>query len=209
MTFIEWLMLLPVLLALSVVPGPNNFTATFNGMRAGVVKATLATTGRNLAFAILMLVSALGLGVVILNSALMFSAIKWVGVAYLVYLAIVSWRSQPEELMEKVNAPVGTSVRLYPMMRQEFLIAISNPKAILLFTAIFPQFIDPNEQVMTQFAIIGASFLVTEYVAAMMYASGGKQIRRFVSTVKRAKRINQATASLFVGTAGLLASSSR
>jgi threonine/homoserine/homoserine lactone efflux protein len=62
MTFSVWLTIAPLLMLLSLGPGPNNFTAMHNGIQVGATKAVIAVVGRNLAFGVLMLVSALGLG---------------------------------------------------------------------------------------------------------------------------------------------------
>ncbi len=65
-------------------------------------------------------------------------------------------------------------------MLQEFLIGISNPKAILLFAAVFPQFIDPSQPTTQQFVYLGGTHLFAEMVAAFIYGLFGRQIRRFI-----------------------------
>ena len=79
MTFSVWLATAPLLMLLSLGPGPNNFTSMHNGIQVGATKAVIAVIGRNLAFSILMVVSALGLGAIIVFSTFWFSVIKWFG----------------------------------------------------------------------------------------------------------------------------------
>lgn len=205
-----WLVTVPFLLLLALSPGPNNFTAMYNGMQVGPVGAVIASLGRNIAFAILMLVSALGLGAVIVSSVFWFGVVKWLGVVYLLYIGIKTWRSAVVGLDEQGSGKlIVSSVGHYSRIRQEFLIAISNPKAILIFTAIFPQLLDLSMPVAPQFFVIGVTFIFCEFIAAYIYAVSGKQIRRFIKSHKGMLRLNKGMGSLFVLASMLLASSSR
>jgi len=160
MTFSVWLTIAPLLMLLSLGPGPNNFTAMHNGIQVGATKAVIAVVGRNLAFGVLMLVSALGLGAIIVSSVFWFGVVKWLGVAYLFYIGIKTWRSaavvlEEHESEEGIKAKRGHIAR----MRQEFFVAIGNPKAVLLFTAIFPQLLDLSQPVPMQFFLDGDHLL--------------------------------------------------
>jgi threonine/homoserine/homoserine lactone efflux protein len=200
----------PLLMLLSLGPGPNNFTAMHNGIQVGARKAVIAVVGRNLAFSILMLVSALGLGAVIVSSAFWFSVVKWVGVAYLFYVGIKTWRSAAV-VLEEHETENGTKAKRghQARMRQEFLVAISNPKAILLFTAIFPQLLDLSKSVPEQFFWMGVTFCCTEFIAAYVYAMSGKQIRRLIRSPKGLRNMNRGMGSVFVLASAFLATASR
>ncbi|MEO9273903.1 LysE family translocator [Marinomonas sp. 5E14-1] len=210
MTFSVWLAVAPLLMLLSLGPGPNNFLAMHNGIQVGAEKAVTAVVGRNLAFSILMLVSALGLGAIIVASAFWFSVIKLCGVAYLFYVGIKTWRSAAI-VLEEHESEEGTKAKRgnFARMRQEFLVAIGNPKAILLFTAIFPQMLDLNQPVVMQFFWMGLTFCVTEFIAAYVYAMSGKQIRRLIRSPKGMKNLNRGMGSIFVMASGLLATVTR
>ncbi|MGB7389879.1 LysE family translocator [Marinomonas sp.] len=210
MTFTVWLTMAPLLMLLSLGPGPNNFTAMHNGIQVGARKAVIAVVGRNLAFSILMLVSALGLGAVIVSSAFWFSVVKWVGVAYLFYVGIKTWRSAAV-VLEEHETENGTKAKRghQARMRQEFLVAISNPKAILLFTAIFPQLLDLSKSVPEQFFWMGVTFCCTEFIAAYVYAMSGKQIRRLIRSPKGLRNMNRGMGSVFVLASAFLATASR
>lgn len=207
MSWSLWLTLFPVLLLLALSPGPNNFTAMHNGIHAGAGSAAIGAIGRNAAFAILMTISAMGLGAIIVSSLFWFSVIKWAGVLYLVYIGIKTWRSRPEMISDSTITNGVKSRR--SMIYQEFLIAISNPKAILIFTAVFPQMLDLNQPVVPQFLVIGLTFMLAEFVSAWLYGLSGKQIRRAIGTVKGMERLNKVLGSLFIGAGGILAASSR
>jgi len=203
----------PVAVAIALTPGPNNFCALNNGIRQGVLPALVGTFGRVLAFAMFLTVSAVGLGAMLLASETAFSTVKWVGAAYLFYLGWRAWRSRDfsglspaEEVPEGQSLPTATSgARTWrALMRQEFLLGITNPKAIILFAAIFPQFIDPSQPPLPQFAVLGPTYLAAEFVASLVYAAGGLQLRRLITSQRAVVRLNKATGGFFMGAAGLL-----
>lgn len=207
------LLFAPVAVAIALTPGPNNFCGLNNGIRAGVGAAMVGTIGRVAAFAIFLAVSAVGLGAMLLASEAAFAAVKWVGACYLFWLGWRAWRSREFSGLVVVDgAPVsaqGAPVRLRALIAQEFLLGITNPKAIILFAAIFPQFIDPGQPAARQFVVLGAVYLAAEFVATAVYAAGGRQIRRFIRTSSGVVRLNKATGGFFMGAGGLLLATNR
>jgi len=207
------LLFVPVAVAISLTPGPNNFCGLNNGIRAGVGAALIATLGRVAAFAIFLSVSAVGLGAMLLASEAAFTAVKWVGACYLFWLGWRAWRSREFSglaLDETSDEPMPTGpARLRALIAQEFLLGITNPKAIILFAAIFPQFIDPALPAARQFLVLGSIYLAGEFVSTAVYATCGRQIRRFVRTSRGAVRLNKATGGFFMGAGGLLLAAQR
>lgn len=203
----------PVAVAIALTPGPNNFCGLQNGLRSGVAAALLATTGRVAAFAIFLTISAVGLGAMLLASEAAFTAVKWVGAAYLFWLGWKAWRSREFQGLDLVDAPVAPGAapapRLRALVAQEFLLGITNPKAIILFAAIFPQFIDPSQPAAGQFVVLGSVYLMAEFVATAVYALCGRQIRRFVRTSRGVAHLNRATGGFFMGAGGVLLASQR
>ncbi|GAA0761744.1 LysE family transporter [Ideonella azotifigens] len=200
----------PLAVGIALTPGPNNFCALNHGLREGVVAAIVGTTGRVAAFAIFLTVSALGLGAMLLASETAFSVLKWLGAAYLFWLGVHAWRSRDlGGLHAGESADSAPPRRWRELMRQEFLLGISNPKAMLLFAAIFPQFIDPSKPAAMQFATLGATYLLAEYVSSLAYGLGGRQIRRLVRSPLAARRLNRATGGVFIGAGGLLLAAHR
>lgn len=208
MTLNDALLFAPVALLIAITPGPNNFCSMNNGIRHGVGTAVLATTGRVAAFAFFLSISAVGLGAMLLASERVFTAIKWIGAAYLIYLGVSAWRSRAFALDEQ-QSPTQSRRTLWLAMRQEFLIGISNPKAILLFAAIFPQFIRTDQPATEQFLYLGTTYLLAEYVASLLYALFGLQIRRLIRTARGVRNLNRTTGAFFVGAGGLLLGASQ
>lgn len=201
----------PLSVLIALTPGPNNFCALNNGMRAGVGKALWATWGRVAAFAIFLTVSAVGLGAMLLASEAAFTAVKWVGAVYLFWLGWKAWQSRDfsgfDQIDEAAAPRQAWSVRR--LITQEFGLAITNPKAIILFSAIFPQFIDPTKPTAHQFLVLGSIYLCSEFVSSAVYAMGGRQIRRWIRTPRGALRLNKATGGIFMGAGGLLLTAQR
>ena len=207
------LLFAPVAVAIALTPGPNNFCGLNNGIRAGVGTALIATTGRAAAFAIFLFISAVGLGAMLLASEAAFTAVKWVGAAYLFWLGWRAWHSREFGGLEMIEgaepAPSRGPVRLKALIAQEFLLGITNPKAIILFAAVFPQFIDPAQPAARQFLVLGTVYLLAEFVSTAVYATGGRQIRRLIRSQRGVVRLNKATGGFFMGAGGLLLAANR
>lgn len=166
----DLLVFLPTCFALNLAFGPSNLLAVTHGALGGVRYALLASVSRLLAFAPMIAVSALGLSLLLSASAAFFGAIKIVGAAYLVWLGLKLIRSTPDGASAKMR---GARPPLGQAFRTEFFTAASNPKAILVFAALFPQFVD-TANYWSSYALLGAIFLALEVVAILIYAALGQ-----------------------------------
>ena len=191
---------LPACFALNMAPGPNNLLSVSNATRYGFQRACLAGIGRILAFAGMIALAGAGLSVVLQTSEWLFQAIKIVGAAYLLYMAWQLWRANTETEEEIAGASVG----LWALARQEFLVAAGNPKAILLFTAFLPQFVDPGHPVPAQFAVLGVLFLSLEWIAISAYAYMGLHMRRWFAEPRGKRIFNRCCAGLLSAAASVL-----
>lgn len=202
MTFDAWLVFLLAAFLISLSPGPSNLLSLVNGVLHGFRPATAAALGRIAAFAIMIAIAAVGLGAVLATSETAFMLIKWAGVGYLIYLGIQTWRAPATAFQ-----PAQASIRMpaAALARREFLVAAGNPKAILVFTAVFPQFIDPSASYAGQFGVMGPTFLVTELTAASIYALSGRGVGMLNLSVRAARTFNRVTGGVFLGAAALLA----
>ncbi|MGX9353801.1 LysE family translocator [Roseobacteraceae bacterium S113] len=162
-----WLFI-PACFAINVAFGPNNLMAMTNSAQHGMRFAVTAAVGRLLAFAPMILISALGLGVLLATSAVVFTVAKVIGAAYLVYLGIRLLRAPPPDTSAgEVAAGMGLA------FRREWLVALSNPKAILTFAAFLPQFVAPDAYWLG-YALVGGIFIALELVAIVFYALIGR-----------------------------------
>jgi threonine/homoserine/homoserine lactone efflux protein len=190
----------PACFALNMAPGPNNLLSISNATRYGFAQACTGGLGRLLAFAIMIGLAAVGLTAVLHTSEWLFHVIKIVGAAYLFYLSVQLWRAKPEN----GDAVVSSGKGLLSLARQEFLVAIGNPKAILLFTAFLPQFVDQSGAVTEQFAVLGALFLTLECMAIALYAYMGIHARRLFARPGGKRLFNRLCAGLLASAASVL-----
>lgn len=196
---------LPACFALNMAPGPNNLLSVSNATRYGYRTSCLAGIGRLLAFAGMIALASAGLAVVLQTSELLFFGIKILGAAYLFYLAYQLWRANPEAQEQSPDARVG----VWALARQEFLVAAGNPKAILIFTAFLPQFVVPGEPIAAQFALLGALFLLLEWVAISAYAYMGLHMRRWFAEPRGKRLFNRCCAGLLSAAATVLLTARR
>jgi threonine/homoserine/homoserine lactone efflux protein len=204
-----YLLFLPACFALNMAFGPNNVLSLSNGARNGALHAILASSGRLLAFAIMIAITGFGLGALLIASETLFSALKFGGAAYLVWLGIKMLRARPvDPAAPLADAPATTSAdrlaRLKRCVKQEFYVAIGNPKAILIFTAFFPQFVDPTHYG-ASFSVLGATFLLLEVVAITVYALIGSRLRVLATHPKGFQWLNRASGTLMITFGVLLA----
>jgi threonine/homoserine/homoserine lactone efflux protein len=198
MSVTAWLLFLPACFAINMAPGPNNLLSINVAARYGFATAFIAGAGRLVSFALMLLLAATGLAVVLHASEVFFLAIKLAGAAYLLWLAIQLWRSDA--------APLGAmreeSASLARIARQECLVAAGNPKAILVFTAFLPQFVDIAKPILPQFAVLGASFLVLEWLAIALYAYAGMHLGRWLTRADVRRWFNRVCGG-FLGAIGI------
>ncbi|MBT9387061.1 LysE family transporter [Pseudooceanicola sp. CBS1P-1] len=195
------LLFVPACFALNMAFGPNNLLSMTIGARHGLRAALVAAAGRLVAFIMMISVAALGMGALLMASEIAFTVVKLLGAAYLVWLGIKILRSKselPSENQELVkNGVCG-------FIRQEFLVAIGNPKAILIFTAFFPQFVAPANY-WGSFMILGAVFLTLELLAIALYAYAGTRLSGVMRNAHGLRWINRISGSTMIAFGALLA----
>jgi len=177
LTIQTWLFFCATETVLCFIPGPAVLfvvsSALTRGARGGLL-GSLGILAANTAYFIL---SALGLGAVLLASRAVFVAIKWLGAAYLVYLGIrmVVNRSNGPDHDQSPAAPRHPGV-----FWNGFVTQAANPKAIIFFTALLPQFIDPDQPAAAQIGVLGLSSVLIEFVVLATYVGTCRAAKRWV-----------------------------
>ena len=178
-------------------PGPSQALMISNSLRLGLRRA-LPTIGGDLsANAIQMTLAGFGLTAVIAGSGLLLGIVKWAGIAYLVYVAVRTWVSRVDPL---AHAPQG---RLSSPAAQGFVTSMANPKAILFFGALFPQFIDPGSPIAPQLLILGATYLVVDGILLLAWGAAAGGMRQWLATSGRL--INRLSGGMMLLAAAMLA----
>jgi len=207
MTFTAWLLYVAAVLVLTVTPGPSVLMCISTSVNLGPRKALVASLGSTTAIVGIMALSALGLGTALAASESLFTALKWLGAAYLAYLGIKSLLASATEIA--VPGGVESSSTSRRVYAEGFLVGASNPKALLFFGALFPQFIVPSAPQVPQFLVLGVTFVFFELLWLSVYALSASRAKRWLQQPRRATLFNRATGAVFLVAAGLLATSKR
>ena len=178
MPFELWLAFVAASTALLLIPGPTVLLVLSYALSKGRTVAVASATGVALGDLVAMTASLLGLGALVLASATLFTALKWVGAVYLIYLGIKLLRSAPSEGLE-ANVPdrevTGRSVFWHTAA-----VTALNPKSIAFFIAFVPQFLTVNSPLLPQFAILIATFVTLAAVNALAYALLADKLRQTI-----------------------------
>ncbi|MEZ9609542.1 LysE family translocator [Vibrio cyclitrophicus] len=212
MSFDTWIYYLLAVLILTASPGPSSLLCMTKGVQSGFKLSIFTALGSLTAITGILTLSFTGLGVIIASSELVFNIIKWTGAAYLIYLGWKSLRSSQQDYDKLSNQKADSqSVKESAVKHyvSGFIVGASNPKAILFFTALFPQFIDPSIALLPQFAVFALTFAVMELSWLLVYAYLGAKSSNWLFAKGRAKVFNRVTGGVFIGAGALLSTTSR
>ncbi|WP_158881265.1 LysE family translocator [Amycolatopsis anabasis] len=193
---------------IALTPGANNLLGLHHGMRHGLAKALAGLGGRLAAFVLMIAAVAAGLGQLLAASELALTVIKWAGVAYLVWLGgRLLWSTLRHRDAARPEPP-STERSVFGVARKEFLVAITNPKAVLIFTAFVPQFLDATHgPVPWQVALLGAVYLLAEFLAGAVYIAAGALVKSARMSLRARRNLDRGTGVVLLGMAGALATS--
>ncbi len=199
MEITTWLLFMAVAIVAVISPGPAILLSISNSIRFGVSKVVLSSLGNIFGLFLLSTAAIFGLGAVLKTSTTLFLVIKIIGAAYLIYLGVRQWRSKVNLFDDAKGSSESKQFKSNKRFFIEgFLIAVTNPKAILFFTALFPQFINTQQALMPQFLIMTFTFMSISFVSLVGYGALAKKAKRWLSTEQRAKWFNRTLGSLFV-----------
>lgn len=188
-----WALYFFAVVGLSLTPGPNGLLALTHGALYGHKRALFTISGGVSGFIVIIALSMVGIGAVLQTSASALMILKWAGAAYLVYLGVQIWRSDPISLDMNQGAANRSHVDLF---RQGLLAAISNPKVLLFYGAFLPQFIAPERPLLPQFIAMAMTFGIVEFVVEVILSRVANRIRPWLKVV--GKRFNHICGGLFV-----------
>jgi threonine/homoserine/homoserine lactone efflux protein len=192
----------------TITPGPSMLLAINHGVNHGISKSLYSGSGNLIGNLLMALVSLLGLGAILIASSLIFNVIKWIGIVYLVFIGIKLILAPITSESNDIKK-TGVQKSGYRLFLDGFIIAIGNPKGILFFTALFPQFINMNNATLTSFTIIFITLGVIAFGCYMLYALFGVKLSRLLQLRSVRKLFNRITGSVFIGTGVALAFSKK
>ncbi|MBT3387271.1 MAG: LysE family translocator [Desulfobacula sp.] len=202
------LFLFTVIIA-SIIPGPSMLLALTHGMRYGAKKTIASAMGNVSVTLVQASISLAGLGTILFSSEIIFQLIKWAGAVYLIYMGISMLRSS-NMLLSTTQLNQSTKwYSLREMYMQSAFVTAGNPKAIIFFTAVFPQFINPDAPYLSQFFILVSTCILSAFCCFMIYAIGGQKIASLFSNTSVMKYIQKTIGGTFIGAGIGLAVSNR
>ena len=207
MTLSTWLLYVAAVLLLTVTPGPSVLMCISTSVQHGPRRAMISSLGSTSAIACIMLLSMLGLGTVLAASETVFSTLKWLGAGYLAYLGISLLLSKTSSIEVPEASKQDVSARA--LFGRGVLVGASNPKALLFFGALFPQFIDSSAPQAAQFATLAVTFIFFELFWLSVYAITAARARNWLQKPHRATLFNRVIGAVFLLAAGLLATTRR
>jgi threonine/homoserine/homoserine lactone efflux protein len=181
---------------LILIPGPNVALIVANSLRYGARRALVTVLGTSSAMLVHLAVTGIGMTSLLQYLAEWFNLLRWLGVAYLVWLGLRAWRAPAADLDRSASAE-AQPLRLFA---QGFLVSLANPKVLLFYIAFFPQFIDPAGPLALQFLVLSVTFVAIAATLDGCFALAGGRARGLF--VGRAKLLNRLTGG-FLTLAGL------
>ncbi|CAM3822748.1 LysE family translocator [Roseateles saccharophilus] len=197
MPFSTWLLFCGVALLVTFSPGPGVLLAISNSVAVGARQTAFSSLGNAAGLFIVSAAATAGMGALLALSASAFLAVKLVGALYLVYLGIRQWRSAPLRLDARAASAVQphTPGRLF---LQGLGVAVTNPKAILFFTALFPQFLTPGSSLLLQTVLLTLTFTALALASHAFYVGLFRTLSRFLTEARHLRLFNRISGGLFV-----------
>ena len=174
MTIELWVVYVVTVLLLMSTPGPSQLLMLSNSMTHGFRLSVFTALGDLTANLLQMLAAGLGLAVVIASSYYALTIIKWLGVAYLMWLG---WRMIRKAGSGEEQGGTGDGgIPLKTLWLQGFVTSVANPKAVVFFAALFPQFINPDSPFWPQFLVLSATYITLDAVFLSVYGLGASWV---------------------------------
>ncbi len=196
MTLAAWFAFAAASTVLLLIPGPTVLLVVSYALTQGRKVAIATAAGVALGDFTAMTLSLAGLGALLAASATLFTALKWIGAAYLIYLGVRLWRAPPVP-PDVMSEPAEGAART--IFGHAFIVTALNPKSIAFFVAFVPQFIAHDVPLLPQLVIMEATFVGLAAVNALAYALAADRLRRSIRQPGVLKWMNRAGASCLVG----------
>jgi threonine/homoserine/homoserine lactone efflux protein len=204
MSIEHWLAFVAASAVLLAIPGPTVLLIISYALGHGRKTASATVAGVALGDFTAMTASMLGLGALLAASAAVFTVLKWIGAAYLVYFGIKLWRAPVGSREVSAEASGNAAHRPLRIFLHTYIVTALNPKSIIFFVAFLPQFLDMTRPITQQMVLFECTFLVLATLNAAAYGLMASMARKTIRKPRVQRVVNRVGGSLMIG-AGLLA----
>ena len=202
-----WLAFAAASAILLAIPGPTILIVVSYALGHGRRAALSTVAGVALGDFTAMTCSMLGLGALLATSAVLFTALKWLGAAYLVWLGIKLWRAPPTLGAAAAEGEAGTGtgtaaapeLRPWRMFGHAYVVTALNPKSLVFFVAFLPQFLDLSAPLAPQMIVLEATFVTLAALNALAYALAASAARTQIRRPAVQRAVNRVGGSLLIG----------
>jgi len=203
-----WLAFFAASCLISLSPGAGVISCMAAGLRFGLARAMWNIFGLIVGIMFVLLIVAAGLGALLAASTVAFTVVKWLGVAYLVWLGVAQWRAAANA-MDAASADADLSGTRRQLLLRGFLVNATNPKGIVFMLAVLPQFIDTARPQLPQYLICAATLVVTDLVTMTAYTAFAAKALRMLREPRQIRLLNRTFGGLLVAMGALLATFKR
>jgi homoserine/homoserine lactone efflux protein len=198
-----WLAFVGAAILIALSPGAGAIQSMATGLKHGVLRGYWNILGMEIGLMLQLTLVAIGVGAAVASSITAFHVIKWIGVLYLVYLAVRQWRSVTTDLRTRIGAAVDGG-RL-SLAARGFLVNATNPKSLVFFLAVLPQFVVPTAPLLPQYLAVGATMVAVDLVVMGLYTGLAARLVERLHTPRQQTVLNRIFSGLF-GTAAVVLS---
>jgi homoserine/homoserine lactone efflux protein len=202
-----WIPFFLATVAISLSPGPGAIAAMGAGLNHGYRRGQRIAFGLALGLVTQLIIVDVGLGTLLATSEAAFGVVKWLGVAYLVWLGVQQWRAHAAPLVARDDGAAVASSR--DIVLRGWTVNALNPKGTVFLLAVLPQFVDPAAPLWPQYLVIGATFGIVEFSVMSAYAMLAARVLGLLRTARQVRVLNRTFGSLFVLAGAVLASFKR
>jgi homoserine/homoserine lactone efflux protein len=197
-----WLAFVGAAILIAVSPGAGAIQSMATGLTHGVRRGYWSILGLEIGLMLQLTLVAVGLGAIVTGSIVAFNVIKWIGVAYLLYLAVKQWRTATTDLRDRMSAPANSGRAA--LVLRGFLVNTTNPKGLVFFLAVLPQFVVPTAPLLPQYLAIGVTMTVVDLIVMGLYTALSVRLLRWMHTPRQQTIVNRTFSGLFATAALVL-----
>ncbi|MEI6252809.1 MAG: LysE family transporter [Mycobacteriaceae bacterium] len=197
MQFDLWLAFVGASIAISVSPGAGAIQSMATGLTHGLRRGAWSVAGLQIGLMTQLAVVAIGLGAAVAKSVAAFTVIKWIGVLYLIYLAVRQWRTTAEDLTDQIAADTDARGGRLALLLRGALVNVTNPKGLVFLLAVLPQFVVLSRPLLPQYLTIATTMVLVDVLVMCAYTGMAARLLGWLRTPRQQKLLNRTMSGLF------------